>query len=598
MRFKIWTKERIGGGTSKQFRSYSWIVAALISGAALLTIGGPANAATSANAQSPLGINLTLMSYYTAEQPFLNIFKTTSINGSITTGWSTRNGSNAETNEESYLQFDANGYPSSMRPNASDANQQYTQICALLLAALPASNGGTGPRYRSGQYVVLYDGSGSLTYGMDASLVSTSPGRDVFNVANPVNGVWLCIANTVVGNNVRNIRVVKAEEESLLAAGNVYTPNFLSLMNRFKVIRAMQWLNIDGTPTPPGIWANRPQQADAGWGTQNGVPFEAILSLCNATGADCWLNVPHTADNNYISQLAALAHGLLNSTQKVYIEFSNEVWNNGYPQYQYAANQGAAMWPNANASTEDYNRSWYGMRVAQTCDIWKSAWGTDASRVVCVMGAFIYDTTTATKSLNCPLWTGAGNAPCSSHGISVVAIAPYFAQMPTQTSWLSNADGGLSALFAAIDGNLPTVASYEAAYATTLQPYNLPLITYEGGQSLVAYGQYSSGSPMLNLFILVNRDARMSAAYSQALTDWKTSGGSLYTVYSDISPPGEYGSWGALESFMDTVTPLTSAPPKWQAIQNFITNNPCWWPGCSGNTGVVPMAPTNLHIVN
>ena len=36
-------------------------------------------AATPANAASPLGMNLLQLSYYSAEQPFLDIFKTTGV---------------------------------------------------------------------------------------------------------------------------------------------------------------------------------------------------------------------------------------------------------------------------------------------------------------------------------------------------------------------------------------------------------------------------------------------------------------------------------------------------------------------------------------
>jgi hypothetical protein len=60
----------------------------------------------------------------------------------------------------------------------------------------------------------------------------------------------------------------------------------------------------------------------------------------------------------------------------------------------------------------------------------------------------------------------------------------------------------------------------------------------------------------------------------------------------------KYGSWGALESIVQTITPLGSPPPKWRAIQNFISGTPRWWPNCSGTLGVagkdpVPEAPVS-----
>jgi len=60
----------------------------------------------------------------------------------------------------------------------------------------------------------------------------------------------------------------------------------------------------------------------------------------------------------------------------------------------------------------------------------------------------------------------------------------------------------------------------------------------------------------------------------KALSDWKANGGQIYMQFVDIASPSQYGQWGALESFMDTVTPLSAAPIKWQALQNFIASNP------------------------
>ena len=116
---------------------------------------------------------------------------------------------------------------------------------------------------------------------------------------------------------------------------------------------------------------------------------------------------------------------MLGKSQKIYIEFSNEVWNGAYPQFAYAQAQGKALWPNADVTAFTLNRNWYGMRTAQTCDIWKSVWGSDYSRVHCVLGAQVAQTATAVLSLQCSLWAGGGNAPCSSHNITDVGISVY-----------------------------------------------------------------------------------------------------------------------------------------------------------------------------
>jgi hypothetical protein len=121
------------------------------------------------------------------------------------------------------------------------------------------------------------------------------------------------------------------------------------------------------------------------------------------------------------------------------------------------------------------------------------------------------------------------------------------------------------------------------------------MIAYEGGQTFVGFPGNKDGSPMVKLYIAANRDSRMGTAYTTALNDWKSNGGQVYAIYSLLNGPGQYGEWGALESFMDTVSPLASAPPKWQAIQNFISGNKCWWAACTGMLGTTAAAAAPMH---
>jgi hypothetical protein len=315
------------------------------------------------------------------------------------------------------------------------------------------------------------------------------------------------------------------------------------------------------------------------------VPLEVAVQLCNEEGADCWLNVPHQAGNDYIAQMAALVHSSLAPSQNVYVELSNEVWNGSFPQNAYATAKGRALWPGAGRGA-NHNGNWYGMRAAQMCDIWKAAWRADASRIICVMGAQSVNPDTAKTALDCPLWSGAGNAPCSAHGVGAVAISPYLFVTPS-AAWASAADGGMSAVFASLSAALRDVSADEARYKAELASYKLPYIAYEGGQSLVG----ATGPDMQKLFVAANRDPRMQGIYSTLFSNWQTNGGQMFAAYASIAAPGQYGEWGALESFMDTVDPLSGAPPKWSAMQNFIASTPCWWSGCTGT--IAAKSPAN-----
>jgi hypothetical protein len=579
----------------------------------ILTLIGGARAATTFNAQSSMGINLGDISYYATEQPFINSFVTSE-------RWVTHSDATWDTNEEKYVNLDANGWPITLNSVNEPRTQQFNSLGVLFLLGMPNTPNGI---YPAGQYIVMYDGKGKLSYGRDAVLVRRSPGRDVINVIPSKNGIDLRIVETDPHNYLRNIKVVTAANEAAAKAGQFFNPAFLKLIQNFRALRFMDWFRTNGSGL--SSWTDRPVPTNAFFGTSKGVPIEIAVQVANAVSADAWMNVPVMADDNFIAQMATLVHSQLGSTQKIYVELSNEVWNASFTQSKYAVDKGKALWPTRSSSRGDYeyNREWFGMRTAQMCDIWRSVWRSDP-RLVCVLGAQAAWSFSATEALKCPYWTQ--GAPCSGHAINAVAIAPYMGGA-VPSAWTSQADGGLTKLFQSLySQNDPTMegdsylsrilrrwsrsevmipsggfiaqdAAWEKDFITNLVPYKLPLLAYEGGQT------FANGSTdaLNDLYLAANRDPRMGQAYARYFQQWKTAGGQLFMHFNDVGVESKYGSWGALESIMQTTTPLSIAPPKWQAIQNFISGNPCWWPNCSGTIGAgqtttVPAAATNPRV--
>jgi hypothetical protein len=568
----------------------------------ILSLSNGARAATAFNVQSAMGINLAAVNYFASEQPFINAFLESQ-------QWLTHSNTTWDTNEEQYINLDANGWPITLTSVHEPSPQKFNSVGVLFLQGMPKTPNGV---YPGGQYVVLYDGQGTLTYGFDATLVSRSPGRDVINVVPSNNGIDLRIVATDPnhnGNYLRNIRFVTAANEAAAKAGQLFNPAFLKLIQNFRALRFMDWFQTNGSTL--SSWSDRPIPTYAFFGTLKGVPIEIALQLANAVSADAWMNVPVMANDNYIAQMATLVRNQLGKSQKIYVELSNEVWNSSFSQYNYAVTRGQALWPSQPSGDGgfEYNREWFGMRTAQMCDIWKSVWGSDP-RLVCVLGAQAAWSFSATEALKCSYWTQ--GAPCSVHAINAVAIAPYMgAAVPS--AWTAQADGGLASLFQSLysqgdptsddesyfsrilrrwsrsttmvppGGFIAQDAAWEQDFIKSLAPYKLPLLAYEGGQN------FANGSTdALNaLYMAANRDSRMGQAYTRYFQQWKTGGGQLFMYYNDVGVESKYGSWGALESIMQTTTPLSSAPPKWQAIQNFISGTPCWWPNCSGTVAVV-----------
>jgi hypothetical protein len=541
-------------------------------------------------ATSPLGINLGGVTYYSSEQPLLDIFKEDS-------GWITQTNSTFDTLEESKIDLDANGWPQSLGGSGGQS-VTYTKLGILLERQ-------GYPNYPAGQYVVLYDGQGTLNYSFDAvkNVALSTTGRDVLDVTTPSgSGILITLTATDpghTGNYVRNIRLVKASNESLLNSGELFNPTFVNLIRPFSTLRFMDWGKTNSATAyssgnPPivsnsGNWADRTTSSYAFWGAPNGVPVETMVALLNKTGANGWFNMPVTATDNYLTQYATLVHNTLTGNKTAYIEYSNELWNGAFTANAYAAQQGEALWPTALSSGNSaYNigLNWYAMRTAQMCDIWKSVWGADAGRVVCVMGSQAANTTITNTVLACALWSG---APCATnHGIGAVAIAPYFGYT-VPDSWTSDPDGGLGKLFTEINsgglapggyagGMIAQAVSWIAPQKTIANSYGLDLVAYEGGQTLVDQNDATTTT----LYVAANRDARMGTATASYMQAMQSAGLRVFNYFNDAGDYSKYGMWGSMESILSTST------PKYDALISYIHTAP------PASDTTAPSVPINL----
>jgi hypothetical protein len=115
----------------------------------------------------------------------------------------------------------------------------------------------------------------------------------------------------------------------------------------FSTIRFMGVLatndNIEwnGTRTGSQSWSSRKLPTDASvdpiepLNKKDGWPWEYAVELCNETNMDMWINIPISANDDYIRQLATLLKSSLKPGLHIYIEDSNEVWNFGFLQYSW-----------------------------------------------------------------------------------------------------------------------------------------------------------------------------------------------------------------------------------------------------------------------
>jgi hypothetical protein len=126
--------------------------------------------------------------------------------------------------------------------------------------------------------------------------------------------------------------------------------------------------------------------------TGQGVAYEWQIDLCNRATADMWITVPHKASDDFVRQLARLIRDNLNSTRKVYVEYSNEVWNWGFDQTNYADAQGTSRgfvgsYPFKGSTV--YINAWWGYYVYRSCQvarIFEEEFAGQTSRLVKVLG--------------------------------------------------------------------------------------------------------------------------------------------------------------------------------------------------------------------
>lgn len=514
-----------------------------------------------------IGTNIASIRGWSSQLPFLDAFKSSR-------KWVTQCDRNApgctgewSTNEFDQLDLDEHGWVRSLP--APEDPPKYTQVVTLMLD-------GIAGRYPGGQYVVLYEGEGTIEYAFDAEKdeALSKPGRDVLNVTPSNAGIQLKITATdpnKTGNYIRNIHVVPIAYETTFQT-EIFNPVFIDRIKKFKAIRFMDWM--DTNDSEQSEWENRPKVDDASYGWGEGVPIEIMITLANRLGANAWFNMPHLATDDYMTKFAQSVKACLDPRLKAYVEFSNEVWNWQFEQAQYALRQGRARWGDKG----DAYMQWYGMRTAQMSDIWKQVFGEERDRVVSVISTQTAQSGLEESALDCPLWVAEGNQPCYQHGIDVFAVAGYFSGKLGQDdsvdivkSWLNDPDGGVSKAFTQIregslivnerfDNTLPGTVERFQYHQKVAQDRGLRLVAYEGGQHLVR----PDDEALTEFFIELNRHPEMYNLYTELLNSWKDAGGTLFMNFSDIYEPNKWGSWGVLE-YVDQ-----DSSPKYDALMDFI----------------------------
>jgi hypothetical protein len=365
-----------------------------------------------------------------------------------------------------------------------------------------------------------------------------------------------------------------------------------------------------------------------------------MAQLCNEIGADCWICLPGTAQaiGNYANGLAQLLYNGtganltgspltnfsgLNASHKAYIEYSNEYWNFGFEQAQLVAMMGTPRYP--------INKEWFGQQLAGIGDTFYSVYGGTAfaNQVVVSMSQQASNPSDMVYAMNTPDWTSRAythhigaihtggyfglDGPNTMSNADVATLQSFTAAQQVQAYFdlaYSNVSNGHTFSSLSAGGYIPGIVGQMTSDVSSVsgQPWGtLPRAVYEGGTSNT-YPGGGSQSTWQTMVISASRDARSAYVYydpthelnatytgyfaaaaagmaAKGITSFNIN---IFQDVNQISP----ANWEVLESSLQAISPLSSAPPKYQGIMGFISDGSA--PGGSGSS--IPMPPTNLVV--
>ncbi len=216
-----------------------------------------------------LGVNLTGITTYSLDFPFINAFNMNGTRGAAhNSQWVTQKSGTFDTGEEAYVQVDANGWPTSLTASPiPSGGQQFTSLQVLLFFDCTVPPGAAYAFY-PGTYAIQFQGAGTMTLGNDASSLSTSStgvsvsgdtitstmtstetGVVTFSVLTPSSGgVAVTVTATdpsSTGNYLRNMYLGLQSNLASWNAGGIFTSDYINFIKQFDTIRSMGWSSVN-----------------------------------------------------------------------------------------------------------------------------------------------------------------------------------------------------------------------------------------------------------------------------------------------------------------------------------------------------------------
>ncbi len=473
-----------------------------------------------------IGMNFAGPMDYASEMPFVDVFR-------YSRPWISQ-APGQPWGKGPPLSLDENGWVKRLNPGC----WAETPLCTI-----------EGGHYPSGIYTVLFEGKGNVTLNGAAEVRIRQPGRLRVAVDAKKGGFFLAIRETDPRDPVRNIRVIMPGHETSFH-GEPWNPAFLKLWKGVDCVRFMDFMLTNNSKIQK--WAERPTLETATF-SEKGVPLTLMIDLANRLECNAWFCMPHLADDEFVCNFALAVKAKIHPKAKIYIEYSNEVWNRMFAQNRHALAKGREV----RLGARDHDATWIytAHRSLEIFAIWENVFGTE--RLVRVLPTQVVNTYISENILK---YNDAGKKA------DAIAIAPYISLNvgpKTKPSVDEVSKWSVDQLLDHVEKEaLPESKKWIQVNKKLADQYGLKLLAYEGGQHLSGIQGGENNEALTKLFRAANASPRMGTIYEKHLDDWVNEGGDLFCNFSSMSVWTKWGSWGLLQ-YMDE-DPRRS--PKFQAV--------------------------------
>ncbi len=513
-----------------------------------------------------IGMGLSGGYYYSSQ----HVFKDYALNRNV---WATTYvGGAFNTKEGDLLSVDSDGYPLSL-PQNINGKEMFVRSMLTADGFMPLGN-----------YFLLYEGEAEISFkGALKFVENVSEGKIKFEVVGENNG-WIDINTTPLGNHIKAIKVIPEKYIDNFES-EPFIPEFIEKIKPYSVLRMMNLMKTNNWDTTKDQflydkdeflrdreWSERvlPTYYTQSGVSQRGMAFEYIISISNYLNKDIWITIPHNVSNDFVKEMAKMFKQTLKPNLKIYLEYSNELWNWQFYQTRWIEeHRENGRFPGA----ENHSQA-AGMRAKEVYNIWMQEYSGLEDQVVRIIGG------------------QSSNPYVGEQWMKVMEDSEWDALAITHYYGIKNAYGETDPnyqfrdrmLALGSDAKITDIVDLAREYHAYLKNKNggngywkgniinannhgKPTVTYEGNGHIVS-GDNIDDPVLLDLVLRASRSPEMAVFYGEVINDMRDWGMSLLMPFVLAKKPSIWGDWGHYESTFDT-----EIPPKVQILLDNIS--PC-----------------------